>query len=390
MQQAAMARQNRPQEERRDFWLYIDEVHNFITPSMGEILGAARKYRLGLILAHQELRQLHQDDDVGSAVLTNPVTRIVFRVGDADARSLSEGFAHFESNDLRNLDDGRAICRVERSDHDFNLTVPLPEARAKTIETATRDEVIGVSRQKYALARTEVESLLAAAIVSVPPVTPAPLPTPPAAPVPPPLATLAPASIPEPVTPVAPISEEPSKPIARPIARPLGKGGHEHKRLQQMIKLWAQGMGYRAIIEEHLSAGGQIDVALKKAQRTIACEISITTPNANEIENVRKCIAAGYDFVALISPDAKRIAGLERAILPTLAAGEREKVRFFSTPDALFSFIEEFDAKDANREETVRGYRVKMSHQVVDKASKEDRTKMLAKIVAESLKRTKT
>ena len=154
-----------------------------------------------------------------------------------------------------------------------------------------------------------------------------------------------------------------------------------------MVKLWAQGMGYRATIEEQLAAGGQVDVALKKPQRAIACEISITTPNANEVENVRKSITAGYDFVVIVSPDAKRIPGLERAIIPALSKTDHAKVRFFSTPDALFAFIEELDAKDANREETLHGYRVKVSHQVIDKTSKADRTKMLAKIVADSLKR---
>ena len=76
--------------------------------------------------------------------------------------------------------------------------------------------------------------------------------------------------------------------------------------------------------------------------------------------------------------------------MPTLTKSEQAKVRFFSTSDALFTFIEELDAKDANREETVRGYRVKVSHQIVDKTSKEDRAKMLAKIVADSQKRQKS
>jgi len=47
---------------------------------MSEILTGARKYRLGLILAHQELRQLERDREVASAVLSNPYTRVVFRL----------------------------------------------------------------------------------------------------------------------------------------------------------------------------------------------------------------------------------------------------------------------------------------------------------------------
>jgi hypothetical protein len=390
LQQTAMARQSRPQEERRDFWLYVDEFHHFVTPSMGEILAAARKYRLGLTLAHQELRQLHRDDEVGSAVLSNPYTRIVFRVGDADARVLGDGFTHFGSEDLRNLDTGRAICRVERSDYDFNLAVPLPESRPHLVETATREEIIASSRSKYATLRAEVESNLSVSIISTEP--PTPVPSPPA-----------PALVAQPLTkvivtsPISPVTvqttplpkEQPRKSVS-PESRVLGKGGQEHKRLQLMVKQWAQGMGYRATIEEQLAAGGQVDVSLKKSKRTIACEISITTPNANEADNVRKCIDAGYDFIMIISPDAKRVAELELAIVPTLAKCEQAKVRFFSTPDALFTFVEDLDARDGNREETVRGYRVKVKHQVVDKTSKADRTKILAKIIGDSMARKKT
>jgi hypothetical protein len=70
-QQLAMGRQAQKETTRKDFWLYIDEFQNFITPSMTEILTGARKYRLGLILAHQELRQLERDREVASAVLSN-------------------------------------------------------------------------------------------------------------------------------------------------------------------------------------------------------------------------------------------------------------------------------------------------------------------------------
>ena len=66
-QQLAMSRQRQAETLRRDFWLYVDEFHNFITPSMAEILSGARKYRLGLVLAHQELRQLERDSEVASA-----------------------------------------------------------------------------------------------------------------------------------------------------------------------------------------------------------------------------------------------------------------------------------------------------------------------------------
>ena len=161
-QQLAMGRQAQREAARRDFWLYIDEFQNFITPSMTEILTGARKYRLGLILAHQELRQLERDREVASAVLSNPYTRVVFRVGDADARALESGFSFFEARDLQNLETGQAICRVEKADGDFNLSIPFPEEIDPAAAGATRQAVIAASRRKYATPRAEVEAALLA------------------------------------------------------------------------------------------------------------------------------------------------------------------------------------------------------------------------------------
>ena len=62
IQSAAMQRQRISKEEREDFFLYIDEFQNYVTPSIESILSEARKYRLGLVLAHQYLGQLEQSN----------------------------------------------------------------------------------------------------------------------------------------------------------------------------------------------------------------------------------------------------------------------------------------------------------------------------------------
>src|ERR1700740_1375479 len=92
---------------------------------MAAILAGARKYNLGLILAHQELHQLsNRDSDVASAVISNAYTRVCFRLGDFDAKKLEYGFAIFKAKDLQNLAVGEAICRMERAEYDFNLRTP--------------------------------------------------------------------------------------------------------------------------------------------------------------------------------------------------------------------------------------------------------------------------
>src|SRR2546428_680065 len=88
-------------------------------------------------------------------------TRVVFRVGDDDARKLGEGFASFEARDLQNLETGQAICRVERSDYDFNLSIPLPDEPDAEQATQRREHVITASRKKYGTPRAEVEAMLA-------------------------------------------------------------------------------------------------------------------------------------------------------------------------------------------------------------------------------------
>jgi type IV secretory pathway TraG/TraD family ATPase VirD4 len=59
---AAMRRQSVAKEDRSDFFMYIDEFQNYITPAIESILSEARKYRLGMVLGHQYLGQLEKSD----------------------------------------------------------------------------------------------------------------------------------------------------------------------------------------------------------------------------------------------------------------------------------------------------------------------------------------
>ncbi len=91
-QLAAMGRANVPEAERRDFFLYVDEFHNFVTDSFVSILSEARKYRLCLTLSHQYLAQLRED--VREAVLGNVGSMVAFRLGHPDANLLASEFGN--------------------------------------------------------------------------------------------------------------------------------------------------------------------------------------------------------------------------------------------------------------------------------------------------------
>jgi hypothetical protein len=99
---AALSRADSPEESRRDFYLYLDEFHNFTTLSLAGMLSELRKYRLNLILAHQYLAQL--DERLLAAILGNVGTIISFRIGPTDAETIAqEFFPEFSAADLLNL-----------------------------------------------------------------------------------------------------------------------------------------------------------------------------------------------------------------------------------------------------------------------------------------------
>jgi hypothetical protein len=107
LQMAAFARADIPEDERRDFYLYIDEFQNFITPSIATILSEARKYKLNLIMAHQYMGQLVKDGktEIRDAVLGNVGNTLVARVGPEDTEVLGKLYEPvFSPYDLQNTD----------------------------------------------------------------------------------------------------------------------------------------------------------------------------------------------------------------------------------------------------------------------------------------------
>ncbi|MGH7788132.1 MAG: type IV secretory system conjugative DNA transfer family protein [Candidatus Binatia bacterium] len=385
--QLAMGRQEMAASGRRPFTLYIDEFHNFVTPSVASILSAARKYRLGLVLAHQEMRQLwDQDAAVGSAVLTNPCTRICFRVGDWDAKKLAEGFSSFNATDLQSLGVGEAICRVEQAEHDFTLSTLPPPVVAGTLAETRREEIVDRSRKRYAKPRADVEALLNAARAE-PQETEEPAKQarketrqPGAPPAPPgqPAATSAPDSLDPPVRTTAE-----KKPRLSVVAGPpmLGRGGREHKYLQHLVKRLAEDRGYRATIEQPiLSGAGSVDVSLEKTDRKIACEISVTTETEHEIDNIQKCLAGGYEIVVALSSDPKIVRRLKERAMTVLEPQTHSRVRFLQPEDFVF-YLDELDAGEASGETRVRGYRVKRRFQPVSTEEAEMKKQAIARVL---------
>ena len=108
---AAMSRTDIPEEQRRDFYLYVDEFQNFATDDFAQILSEARKYRLNLIVANQYISQI--DEKIREAVFGNVGTIMSFKVGVSDAQYLQNEFAPvFDQIDLVNLEAINAYLKL--------------------------------------------------------------------------------------------------------------------------------------------------------------------------------------------------------------------------------------------------------------------------------------
>lgn len=160
IQLAAMSRVDIQEEDRKDFYLYVDEFQNFATESFSNILSEARKYRLCLILAHQYINQLIFDGNstVRDAIFGNVGTLVSFRVGAEDAEHLEKEFEPiFMMNDIVNLSkyDIYLKLMIDGIAGDAFSARTLPPA---DISDTAHDveKVISVSRERYGKSREEV------------------------------------------------------------------------------------------------------------------------------------------------------------------------------------------------------------------------------------------
>lgn len=161
LQLAAMERVRIPEDDRKDFYLYVDEFQNFVTDAFASILSEARKYRLNLTLAHQYIAQLVTKDSeaVRDAVFGNVGTIIIFRIGAADAEYLEQEFEpEFTPQDMVNLPNYTIYLKLMVD----GVTSRPFSAKTLTpfkipVESTVAQEIIEMSRKLYARPKEIVE-----------------------------------------------------------------------------------------------------------------------------------------------------------------------------------------------------------------------------------------
>ena len=359
LNQVAQGRQSISKSERLPYYVYLDEFQNFITPSIISILSGARKYGLGLILAHQELAQI-DDSKVLNSILSNAYTRICFRLGDNDAKKLESGFSYFDAHDLQNLKTGESITRVGSVNNDFNFkTFMLPEIDIKEANII-KQYIIQNTRNSFAQSKEKVDNLLEellpkskqngntkkqsdfkkqeieitnsnkdTSILNNQNEN---------------LLESKPTFVTEEIKQKLIIQEEES----------VEK--REHIYLQHQIKKLGQDRGFIACIEKETSDGKRIDITLESETQKIAFEISVTNTPKYEVQNIVKCLKNGYYPIVLVSNNKKHLNEINRLAITEISKKDMESI-FFIQPSEITDFLDTIPVKET-KEDVVKGFRI--------------------------------
>jgi hypothetical protein len=382
--QTALSRQD--SNDRPYFWLYLDEFQHFITPSMENILSGVRKYNLGLHLSHQEYRQmLSRSAEVASSVLSNCHTRICFRLGDSDSEKFAAGFSFFDEKALQNLGVGQAIARIERSDFDFNLTIePTPKVDKNLAQNRLK-AIRENTRENFAEAKETVEAELFADQV-------------------------APGDTKDSSnekTPRKETTEHRHKrtqdtDLTNQTNRDNTPGGsgllleppesskeeNTHRYLQNLIKRIGENQGLVATLEQQVFGGvGRIDAVLESDHMRIACEIAVTNTVEYEIQNIQKCLVAGFNKVAIVSNEKSHLARIRKQA-ETMIAGELLSNVYFLEPEHFHLFLEKLNAEagtaalSGDNNDKVKGYSISLGFNKLNETEQKIREKAIAEILS--------
>lgn len=408
IQMAAFSRSNIRREKRIPFYLYIDEFQNFASESFEVILSEARKYGLSLIMAHQTLSQI--SEELRSLILGNTGLQVFFRVNRKDASLLAKEIFEYSGYEVKTVTSltPKYWSFAEEWEHKTeelqNLSPRYCYAKHKiaggiislyTSEIEPPWEEIGMEAedfqeyqgrlpfgQKYLMARVDLAAQEARRKIAIPEQTETRwvkeerkikvVPRPPKE---------------EPIETVIK-NPSPAPPLEKSkVSFIKPKEESQHRYLQTLIKKMAEDKGYKATIEQPTPDGqGKIDVSLERDGKKIACEISITSTPDYELGNIEKCLKAGYEKVILCAPDKKALEKIKVLTTQKFTDQDQERIFFFH-PDELFFFLEGEAAKDAGKEERVKGYKVKVKYQPVNEADKQTKREAVAKVIIGALKR---
>jgi hypothetical protein len=410
IQMAAFSRSDMPVSRRVPFYLYIDEFQNFASESFSVVLSEARKYGLSLVMAHQTLSQI--PEELRSLILGNAGIQVCFRLNRHDAQILAKEAFSYSGYEVKSMSSHhpRYWTLGEEWEHYISELQDLPlrfcyvkhkiQGGVIAIQTAEiesfreimewdEDRYVEflkgvpygrsylVSRDELAVSAGQRLEIINDLIRSKEKEW---------------RKDKARAEAPEKPKKAEPAERETALPEVLPQAEARAvqdQGPSQHRYFQVLIKRIAEDKGYKATIEQPTPDGaGRIDVALERNGKRIACEISVTSTPEQELKNIEKCLAAGFEKVVLCSPERKILESVKSLLLLSIDKADQNRVLFFS-PDELFFFLEEKAATEASKEGRIKGYKVRVQYQPVKESEKKARREAVAQVMLQALKRMK-
>lgn len=363
LNQVMQAKQSQQRSKRSPYFLYIDEFQNFITQSLEDILSGARKYGLGLVIAHQYMHQIEQQSkEVAESVIANVGTRICYRLGETDANKLSKGFAHFESDDLKKLPVGQAIARVGQSTDDFKLSCALPEGISDEVGAENMKSITMLSRAKFGGDRGAIEQEYVKMYNSGSSSNPLQVEQ---------SNSEEPTDKSDEFPQVIDIvnsdlgDSDPSTITNEVVVDMLSKKQERrlHAQLQREIKQKAESLGFKAVIEEEMPDGlGRVDVGLSRESLRIACEVSVTTGLQHDIEKIERCLVCQYDHIIFISPKQNYLSRIRKMCHSKINATNLDKISFSSSPLQKELFDQWKIQNTGESAKRFKGFRVTVSY----------------------------
>ncbi|MBV8799244.1 MAG: type IV secretion system DNA-binding domain-containing protein [Alphaproteobacteria bacterium] len=396
--QAALERSTMKEYMRPSCFVYVDEAQEYFDASIETILTQARKYRVGLTLAHQTIDQL--SPRLRSAMLANTSIKCVGGVSAKDARTLAEELRttpeFIEGMKRRGPRSEFAVWVKHHTGQAIRLSVPLGFLEKQpTLNQEEYAALLEQNRRRYCGTLADVEiptwakqseetqrktpdgtGILrppsegdAHNVVGQPEAK-----------------RVEGESVREVLRSQERLAALPTSELRVTTDRQLGKGGRQHRYLQSLVKELAEQAGMKATIEAPVPSGaGQVDVLLERDGPVAAVEISVTTPVENERDNLRKCLRGRYPRIAVVLAKSKKAQTSYRAaLLEIIPEMERSRVTFL-TPEQIPGFVASLAPPPEPTERIVKGYRVKGGFTQMAAPDAEARQEALAKLIASAL-----
>jgi hypothetical protein len=304
-----------------------------------------------------------------------------------DAKKLESGFSYFEQSDLQSLGIGEAIVRIGSSNSDFNLnTFPLPDVD-KAQSELIKHSIIEQTRLKYAQPKADVEALLTSLLPNIQKKKES-------------ISTDTEKKEIESHT----IIDYKAPSVVTTNTSPLNQKEHssleiqkqsflqqeeeketlrKHRSIQEYIKTLAIQRGFVTHLEYEVKSGGRIDVVISKENLNIAFEVSVTNTIDYEVQNIKKCLEANYQYICMVSESIIHLKNINKRAKEQVDKEFFRRIKFYM-PSEVSQFLDSFEKKKKTTKR-VRGYRVKSNYKDIQGSEAKDKGETLKNIVLKSL-----